>query len=87
MNPRARRIALMAASVPLETSRTISIEGIAAVMRSASSTSASVGAPNVVPRSAAARAASTISGRAWPNRSAPHDWTRSTYRSPSASTR
>ena len=78
MHPRARRIALIAASVPLDTSRTISTEGIAATIRSASSTSSSVGAPNVVPRAAAARAASTISGRAWPNRSAPHDCTRST---------
>ena len=64
MKPRARRIALIAASVPLETSRTISTDGIAAVIRSASSTSPSVGAPNVVPRAAASRAASTISGLA-----------------------
>ena len=85
MAPRASRIALIAASVPLLTSRTISSDGSASTSRSASSTSASVGAPNDVPRSAAAVAAATISSRAWPNRCAPHDCTRSMYSLPSTS--
>ena len=77
MTPRARRTALIAASVPLETRRTISTLGIASTIRSASSTSSSVGAPNDVPRAAAAVAASTISGHAWPKSIAPHDCTKS----------
>ena len=40
---------LIAASVPDETSRTISTDGTASTISAASSTSASVGAPNVVP--------------------------------------
>ena len=47
--PRASRIALIAASVPDETSRTISTDGTASTISAASSTSASVGAPNDVP--------------------------------------
>ena len=43
--PRATRIALIAASVPEDTSRTISIEGSARRIRSAISTSWAVGAP------------------------------------------
>jgi len=43
--PRARRMALMAASVPELTSRTISSEGTSRTISSASSTSRSVGAP------------------------------------------
>ncbi|CKU80838.1 Uncharacterised protein [Mycobacterium tuberculosis] len=43
--PRARRSALMAASVPELTRRTISIDGTSARMASASSISRSVGAP------------------------------------------
>ena len=78
MNPRARRIALIVASVPELTSRTISTLGTASTIRPASSTSASVGIPNDVPRPAASVAAATISGHAWPKSSAPHDCTRST---------
>ena len=51
--PRASRIADIAASVPEDTSRTCSIEGTIATIRSASCTSASVGTPNEVPREAA----------------------------------
>ena len=47
----------MAASVPDETRRTFSTEGTASTISAASSTSASVGAPKLVPRSAAARTA------------------------------
>ena len=43
--PRASLIALIAASVPEETRRTISMDGIAREMISAISTSARVGAP------------------------------------------
>ena len=50
MAARANRSALIVASVPDETNRTISIEGIAWLMRSASSTSPGVGRPNDVPR-------------------------------------
>ena len=53
MNPRASRRALIVASVPELTSRTLSIEGTARMISSASSLSASVGAPKLVPRSAA----------------------------------
>ena len=47
---RASRIALIDASVPEETSRTCSTDGTASTISAASSTSASVGAPKVVPR-------------------------------------
>ena len=50
MNPRATRSALMVASVPELTSRTISIEGNISRTVSASSISCSVGAPKLVPR-------------------------------------
>ena len=50
MKARARRSALIAASVPDETNRTCSIDGTASTTARASSTSISVGAPNVVPR-------------------------------------
>jgi hypothetical protein len=53
----------------------MSMAGTASTMRSASSTSSAVGAPNDVPRAAAAVAASTISARACPNSNAPQDWT------------
>jgi hypothetical protein len=59
---RARRTALIAASVPELTRRTFSIDGTASTISSASSTSRSVGAPKVVPSSAASRTASTTSG-------------------------
>jgi hypothetical protein len=76
--PRASRIALIAASVPEETSRTFSTEGTASTISAANSTSASVGAPKLVPLRAASRTASTVSGSAWPKTSAPHDITQST---------
>ena len=68
----------MAASVPEETSRTCSIEGTAETISAASSTSASVGAPNVVPSAAASTTAATVSGSACPKMSGPHDMTQST---------
>jgi hypothetical protein len=66
VKPRATRSALIVASVPEETKRTFSTEGMCRTMRSASSTSAAQGAPYDVPRSAAARTASTTAGWAWP---------------------
>ena len=50
---RASRTAVIDASVPDETRRTISAEGTRSTTSAASSTSASVGAPKLVPRSAA----------------------------------
>ncbi len=61
---RASRRALIDASVPELTSRTISTDGTASTISDASSTSASVGAPNVVPRSVAACTAASVSGSA-----------------------
>ena len=80
--PRARRIALIEASVPELTIRTISIDGTASMISSARSTSASVGAPNVVPRRVASSTTATVSGSACPKMSGPHDCTQSTYRRP-----
>ena len=56
---RASLRALIVASVPELTSRSISIDGIAAMTISASSTSPIVGAPNEKPRVAAFLTAST----------------------------
>ena len=80
---RASRSADIAASVPEETSRTCSIDGTASAISAASSTSRSVGAPKLVPSSAASRTASTVSGSAWPKISGPHDCTQSSRRRPS----
>src|SRR5450759_3515349 len=83
--PRASRTALIAASVPLEVKRRRSIEGIAARTSSPSSTSRGDVAPSANPSSAAARTASTTSGRAWPRSAGPHEPIQSTYQRPSAS--
>jgi len=45
VKPRATRIAAIVASVPLETARTISMEGYSAQTFSANRTSSSLGAP------------------------------------------
>ena len=84
VSARASRSADMAASVPDETRRTFSTDGTASTISAASSTSASVGAPKLVPSSAASRTASTVSGSAWPKISGPHDCTQSARRRPSA---
>ena len=55
--------------------RSMSTPGIRRATSSASSTSPAVGAPKLVPRSAAARTASRISGWAWPWISGPHEQT------------
>jgi hypothetical protein len=50
-------MALIEASVPEETSRTFSTDGTASAISAASSTSRSVGAPKLVPSSAASTTA------------------------------
>ena len=77
MNARASRTADIVASVPELTSRTLST-GARAAICSASSTSATVAAPNEVPRAAAAVTAATTSGWACPRIIGPHEQTRST---------
>jgi len=72
---RARRKALMVASVPEFTKRTISIEGTASMTSLASSFSASVGAPKLNPPRAARTTASTTAGCVWPRIIGPHDCT------------
>ena len=61
----------MAASVPLLTNRTISTDGSADAIAAASCVSASVGAPNVVPRPIALDSAATTRSLAWPTISGP----------------
>ncbi len=78
MAARARRSALIAASVPDEVMRTISALGTRSATSAASSTSASVGAPKLVPAAAAAATASTTSGWACPAISGPHESIQST---------
>ena len=75
MAARASRIALIDASVPEEVMRSISTDGTRWATSSASSTSAAVGAPNVVPFSAAAATAASTGGKAWPWISGPHEQT------------
>ena len=62
MIARARRIVLIAASVPEEVMRSISTPGMRDATSSASSTSPAVGAPKVVPLAAASTTAATIAG-------------------------
>ncbi|CFN67672.1 Uncharacterised protein [Bordetella pertussis] len=71
--PRARRMAVMVASVPELTRRTCSSDGRRAISISASSTSASVGAPNDRPWTAASCTARTTSGWAWPRMAGPQE--------------
>ena len=78
MAPRARRTAVIVASVPVETRRTFCAAGTRARIASARSTSATVGAPKLSPRAAASRTASTTSGCAWPSSAGPQEPTRST---------
>ena len=75
---RATRRALIDASVPEFTSRTISTDGIRSMICCASSISAVVGAPKVVPRRAASTTAAMTCGCAWPWISGPHEQTQST---------
>ena len=76
---RARsRSTLIDASVPEEVMRTISADSTRCTTSAASSTSATVGAPKLVPAAAAARTAETTSGCACPAISGPQDMTQST---------
>ncbi len=84
MKPRASRIADIVASVPEETSRTLST-GVRPTISSASSTSGRVGVPYDVPRETAACTAACTSGWAWPSSIGPQLQTRSTYSWPSTS--
>src|SRR5947208_16745910 len=75
----ARRTALMVASVPELTNRTVSIEGTKRQTSSANSTSASVGAPQDVPRAAVFFICWTIFGCACPKLRGPHDAAQPVY--------
>jgi hypothetical protein len=70
---RARRIALMQASVPELTRRTCSTLGTWRMTSSASCTSRSVGAPKLKPSRAAFSTASSTAGWPWPRIIGPHD--------------
>ncbi len=90
MYPRARRMAVIVASVPVDTMRSFSIGPSPStctrcLTSSASSVSPGVDAPNDSPRDAACCTASTVPGCACPRIAGPHDATRSTYSRPSAS--
>ena len=65
---RARRTALIVASVPELTNRTISTDGTIRATRSASRTSRAVGAPKEVPRRSAPDSARRKNGGACPKR-------------------
>ncbi len=73
VNPRATRSALIEASVPEFTSRTISTDGTRSRISSASSISRSVGAPKLVPISSAISMASITAGCRCPNSSGPQE--------------
>ena len=77
MTARARRTALIAASVPELVIRSISTDGIRAATSSASWTSAGVAAPKLVPRFAASITAASTAGSAWPRISGPQEPTQS----------
>jgi hypothetical protein len=76
VNPRASRSADIVASVPDDTSRTLST-GVRPTISSPSSTSVSVGVPYDVPRETAAWTAAVTSGWAWPSSIGPQEQTRS----------
>ena len=67
----------MAASVPELTKRIRSIEGMSDRTFSPSRTSASVGAPWLVPRRIRSVSVLTMPAGAWPWMSGPHDMTKS----------
>ena len=71
VNARARRIHDIAASVPLFTIRTFSIEGIQSQINSAISSSSGFGIPKLNPRVVASRTASTTTFGACPRIAGP----------------
>jgi len=85
VKPRAARTALIVASVPELTMRTSSIDGTAAQISRASSTSSAVGAPKLVPSSRTSWSRPRTWGWPQPRIIGPHDETKSTYSLPSAS--
>ena len=87
VNPRARRSALIVASVPLLTRRTCSTGSTRETISSASRTSFSLGVPKLKPRVAASCTAARTAGWVWPRIIGPQEQTRSTYSRPSASVR
>jgi len=72
---RASRTAVIVASVPEEVMRSISTPSNRRVTSAASSTSAAVGAPKLVPFAAALATASSTSGWACPWIRGPHEQT------------
>ena len=70
---RAKRAIVMAASVPLDVKRTISMCGMRSAIASANSTSRSVGMPKLVPSCIARDTASNTTSGACPSTSGPHD--------------
>ena len=85
VKPRARRMHDIAASVPLFTIRTFSIDGIHLQIKSAISTSSRFGIPKLRPRVAASRTASTTTFGACPRMAGPQLPTKSIYSFPSTS--
>ena len=71
MAPRASLTAVITASVPLETARTMSMPGTSETRRSAKRTSSGVAIPNVVPSFARAETARETAPCAWPRIIAP----------------
>ena len=71
--PRARRTALITASVPLLTMRTISMCGTIPIIFSAISTSRAVGAPKDSPHTMRSYTAFKISGWLWPSTIGPQE--------------
>lgn len=78
VKPRANRMALMVASVPELTRRTLSTGLTREMISWASSDSHAVGAPKLSPCWAASVTASTTAGCAWPRIIGPQEHTRST---------
>ena len=75
MKPLASLNALITASVPDDTIRTFSTDGINSTIFSASSVSFFVGAPKLVPFSTALITASLTSLSQWPKIIGPHEHT------------
>jgi hypothetical protein len=73
VKPRATRSALIVASVPEETKRTLSTDGTWRTTRSASSISSAQGAPKDVPRAAVSWTAARIFGWTWPRIMGPQE--------------
>ncbi len=73
VKPRARRMALIVASVPELHMRTSSMDGTSSMILRATTVSISVGAPNDRPFSAVFCTTPITSGCAWPRIIGPHE--------------